>query len=259
MELHVPASPDRGSTASDAPQLPRRSPESTDRTTLASRGRGDPRDRPRGATGAGMHPFGRRCPRPRDPPARREPRSPYRCTDNSRRPPPPGTNDRDGDPRTRPTAPRRASPPRSSDEAPRVPRRSPFRSAPEELGGPRCPSRRRGRSRTTRRSPSRRPKRVPVTDGPAFGSARPAARGEGGLPSARGDCPTAGSLPGSAYPDAPARHRGSARTRLPFAVRRPGLDPTSASSDRSSSIASIPGRARPDPEPSSRTDFFDGI
>jgi hypothetical protein len=113
--------------------------------------------------------------------------------------------------------------------------------------------------------PDHRPIALPTPEkGAGHGRPRPSegasgrSRG-GGLPSARGDSPTAGSLPGIAYPDAPVRHRGSARTRLPFAVRRPGLDATSAVGDRSSSIASIPGRAGPDPEPSSGAGFVDGI
>jgi hypothetical protein len=110
VKLHIPASPDRGSTAPDAPQLPRRSPESTDRTALASRGRGDRRDRPRGEKGAGgarsdrdARPLGNR-PRPE---TSADPRC--RCTDDPRRPPPPGTHDRDGEPPAR-ARPRREGP-----------------------------------------------------------------------------------------------------------------------------------------------------
>jgi hypothetical protein len=183
--LHTPANPDRWSTAPVAPGAfppvprgPRAAPRSrreAEKTgaVVGAERREQGCDRSKGDA-RGLE----NCRRLETSP---DPR--YQCTDDPRRPPPPGTDDLDGEPpvRARPHG-RGPRPPRSPDEAPRVSHRSHFRAAREALGGLRCPSRRRSRSRTTGRSPSRRPKRVPVTDGPALRRARPAARGEGACP-----------------------------------------------------------------------------
>ena len=183
--LHTPANPDRWSTAPVAPGAfppvprgPRAAPRSrreAEKTgaVVGAERREQGCDRSKGDA-RGLE----NCRRLETSP---DPR--YQYTDDPRRPPPPGTDDLDGEPpvRARPHG-RGPRPPRSLDEAPRVSHRSHFRAAREALGGLRCPSRRRSRSRTTGRSPSRRPKRVPVTDGSALRRARPAARGEGACP-----------------------------------------------------------------------------